>query len=131
MQNDESREESKHDNDWESDELILPSENPETIEETGESIEITDIFTRECILFFFSSEIIDEGYYWEYKKQSIDNAPDREGEANRRKEVIVFVREFLSCHASERYQNGEGIECHHKNIADEVEKRKFHSETMI
>ena len=63
MQDDECGEESEHDDNGESDELILPSEYPEAIEETRNRIEVANIFIRKLIFLFFSSEIINERHY--------------------------------------------------------------------
>lgn len=130
MENNECSEESEHYEDWESDVLVLPSEYPEAIEETRNRVEIADIFVRECIFLFFSSEIIHERYDWEYEKERVDDTPNRESEANGRKEVIVLVWEFLRCFTTERNNNRESIECHHKNIGDEIEERKVHTQMI-
>lgn len=126
-----SREKAEHDDDREPDILILPCENPCAIQETCYYIEISYIFIHEFIFLSFSSKVIHERHYWKYEKKSIYDAPDRESEANRRKEIIIFIWELLRSHPAKREGNRERIESHHKNIGDEVEKGEFHSEIMI
>lgn len=126
----ECREESEHDNDWESDVLVLPGENPETIQETRDSIEVANIFFYKFIFLSLSSKVIHEWCNWKYEKEGVDNAPNRKRETNRCKQIIVFIWEFLSCLATKRDDNRESIECHHKNIGDQVEKREFHTQMI-
>ena len=106
--------------------MILPCENPETIERTRNRVEITNIFIDQFIFLFLSAKIIHERDNRKNQKERVDNAPDRKGETNRRKRVIVLIRQLLCRHTSKGKSNREGIERHHKDIGDEIEKRIEH-----
>ncbi len=60
MDDDKCREESEHDEDRESYELILPCENPSTIECTRDYIQVTNVFLDEFIFLSLPTEIIHE-----------------------------------------------------------------------
>ena len=131
MNPDEGREESEHHENRECDVLVLPCENPETIQETRNRVEEAYIFIDQFIFLLFSTEIIDEGNYCEYQQKSVYDAPDRESETYWSKWITIFFWQAFCCDTTKREDDREGIEGHHKYIGDDVEEWEFHSETMI